>query len=141
VDISISIIQCVLLVWLLTILIKSFYEIFDKEPPSGLFFGLLFILVGSYWFFSLRNSVNLKPWLGSFYVGGLAGIILISGGIRILLKPRIRCWVSAIVILILVCGLFLMGPSKKGSNPFFDSFDSNFHWNNGKWFPDSILDP
>lgn len=143
-DIGISIIQWVLIIWLLTIFVKSIYEIIDKEPPSGLFIGLFFILLGLYWFFSLRSSINLKPWLGSFYIGGLAGIILISGGIRILLKPHLRSWISASVILILVITLFLFGPSKKGNNNFFDfieNFSTNFHWDNGNWLPDSTFTP
>lgn len=140
-DIGISIIQWFLIIWLLTIFLKSIYEIIDKEPPSGLFIGLFFILLGLYWFFSLRNSINLKPWIGSFYVGGLVGVILISGGIRILLKPPFRSWVSASIILVLVISLFLYGPSKNGSNNFFDFIGSNVHWDSGKWLPDSSLAP
>jgi hypothetical protein len=57
------------------------------------------------------------------------------------LKPPIRSWVSASVILLLLVSLFFYGPSKKGTNNFFDFIDANFHWGNGKWLPDSSLVP
>jgi hypothetical protein len=121
---------------------KCIFEIFDKEAPSGLFFGLLLIVIGCFWFLNLKNSVMVASWVSGFFVSGLVGIILISGGIRILLKPPLRSWVAGAVIIILVISLITYGPSHKNTASYFDFLDNitihNF-WNQG-WLHDSSFD-
>lgn len=139
---TISILQWFFVIWLLTILMKCIFEIFNKEPPSGLFFGLFLIVVGCFWFLNLKNSMLLQTWISGFLVSGLFGIILISSGIRILLKPPLRSWIAGIVILIMVITLGSIGPSRKNAPSFLDFLDNislpNF-WNQG-WIQDKLLD-
>jgi len=131
--------QILLLIWLLSILITSIFEILKREPPSTLFLGLCLIVLGTLWVLSLKLSFNLKPWLGSFYVSGFFGILLITGGIKILLKPPLRSWITGILIFVLVFLLFAYGPSKKNNSSFVDFLDqitSRKLWNSD-WLQDS----
>jgi hypothetical protein len=138
---NIAILQWFLIIWLLTILAKSIFEIFDKEPPSGLFFGLILIVVGCFWFLNLKNSVLLNSWISGFYVSGLIGIILISGGIRILLKTPLRAYVAVLVIFGLSVSLFIYGPTQKNNPSFFDFLNQTKpgHFWNKQWLQDSSL--
>jgi hypothetical protein len=138
---TISILQWFLVVWMLTIFMKCVFEVFAKEPPSGLFFGLLLIVVGCFWFLNLKNSLLLNSWISGFYVSGIIGIILISGGIRILLKPPLRSWVAGAVILVFVVSMFC-SPSRKNTPSFFDFLDHlsiNHVWNQ-EWLRDPMID-
>jgi hypothetical protein len=139
---TLSILQWFLIIWLLTILMKCIFEIFDKEPPSGLFFGLFLIVVGCFWFLNLKNSTLLQTWISGFFVSGLFGIILISSGIRILLRPPLRSWIAGSVILIMAITLTSYGPSRKNSPSFLDFLNniSLHHFWSQEWIQDKLLD-
>ena len=137
----ISVIQCILLLWIFSIFITSIFEIFHREPPSYLFFGLCLILFGIFWIVNLKIKINLKPWIGSFFVSGLVGILLIINGIRILLKPPLRSWISCSLIILLVFLLFAFGPMGKKRTTILDFLDQIMTkklWNHG-WFKDIEL--
>jgi hypothetical protein len=137
-----TVIQIILIVWLLSIFVSSIYEIFHKDPPSGLFLGLCFIIFGILWVVNLKIKIDLKPWIGSFYVSGLIGILFIISGTQILLKPPWRSWIVGTLIIILTFFLFAYGPTRKKSLSvldFLDQITTKKLWNNG-WFKDIKLD-
>lgn len=139
---NMAIVQWFLIIWLLTILAKCIFEIFDKEPPSGLFFGLILIVVGFFWFLNLKNSVFIKSWISGFYISSLIGIILISGGIRILLKAPIRSYIAALIIISFSLSMYYYGPTQRNKPSFFDFLNQSKpgHFWNENWFHDSSFD-
>ncbi len=105
-----QVVQWFLLIWLVSLFIRSVLEIFNLDNLDHLVTGIIFILIGLAWIASLQWKFNISSIFFPYFIQSAIGLILTSYGIKMIWKKPIGSVVTCVVMALVFGFLYDQAP-------------------------------
>jgi len=113
----IQLVQWLLLIWLVSVFLRSLLEIFKLDRLDHIVTGLLFVLIGLAWIATLQWHWKIQQIFNPYFVQSSIGLLLTAYGIRMIWKKPIGSAIACIVILLVSGFLYYHTPDNANSQP------------------------
>ncbi|MDD4663110.1 MAG: hypothetical protein PHD83_00410 [Caldisericia bacterium] len=102
--------QWFLLIWLVSLFIRSVLEIFNLDNLDHMVTGIIFVLIGLAWIASLQWKFNISTIFFPYFIQSAIGLILASYGIKMIWKKPIGSVVACVVMALVFGFLYYRAP-------------------------------
>lgn len=113
----IQLVQWLLLIWLVSVFLRSLLEIFKLDGLDHIVTGLLFVLIGLAWIATLQWHWKIQQIFYPNFSQSSIGLLLTAYGIRMIWKKPIGSAIACIVILLVSGFLYYHAPDNVNSQP------------------------
>lgn len=118
-----QIIQWVLLIWIVSLFLRSLLEIFKLDTHDNILSGFLFILAGFIWIASLVWKFDVNKLFFPYFIQSVIGLLLAVYGIRMIWKKPVGSTIVCVVIALVFGFLYYKGPTlANNENRFLSRF-------------------
>ena len=105
------VVQWLLLIWLVSLFIRSVLEIFNLDSLDHTVTGIIFVLIGIAWIATLYWKLNINTIFFPYFIQSAIGLILASYGIKMIWKKPIGSAIACVVIALVSGFLFFQAPT------------------------------
>ena len=103
--------QWFLLIWLVSLFIRSVLEIFNLDRLDHMVTGIIFVLVGLAWIAALQWKFNINNLFFPYFVQSAIGLITASYGIKMIWKKPVGSAIACVVIALVSGFLYYQAPT------------------------------
>lgn len=112
-----QLVQWLLLIWLVSVFLRSLLEIFKLDGLDHIVTGLLFVLIGLAWIATIQWHWKIQQIFFPYFTQSSIGLLLTAYGIRMIWKKPIGSTITCVVILLVFGFLYYHAPANVNSQP------------------------
>lgn len=116
-----QLVQWLLLLWLVSLFLRSILEIFKLDGLDHIVTGLLFVLIGFAWIATMYWKFDIQRIFFPYFIQSSIGLLFATYGIRMIWKKPIGSAVTCVVILLVSGFFYYNAPSMKEDQSNFVS--------------------